>query len=363
MIKRIVGKAQYEFIRHEVNYYQETGLIDGDQADGIMELYQVKQGLSFLKIILSTGAVLVGLGVLSFIASNWDMISKLTKYLIILVGFLGVNIVSFLLEENHPKTSCSLIYLGALIYGAGIFLIGQIFNFSGHFSFAFLLWAAGVFPAGLLFRDRIIYLFSSALLLVYVNGCFDSGAWPVAMIFALPALYYCNKYFNYSSLLLFMSNLVALNTIGFLAIKMDWIEIFIVLLFFVTGLVMVYVPWKRAKNVFEIQGNFVVGISGLLLTIPYFWETWGGTFFEVYGQAASIIFTVGFVIYLLYQTKKENLIALIFVCVTIFRYYFDLTYDFLPKSVFFITSGLLLLGFGFYVERQIRRKGGSGDGE
>lgn len=363
MAKRVVGKHLYELLRQEVKYYSDSGIINGEQADRIMGLYQIKQGLSFLRVVLVTGAVLVGLGVLSFIASNWDVIGKLSKYLIIMAAFLSVNLTGYLLFEKHPKTSRSLLYLAALIYGAGIFLVGQIFNFSGHFTSAFLLWAVGIFPAAVLFRDKMIYVFSTLLLLVYVNGHFELGSNPWAVLAALPVLYYCNRYLNDSDVIVFFTNLVTLNTIGFFAFQYEMTGLFIAVLFFLLGVIMLYFFRGKHKLVFEIQGKLAMGISGLILTIPQVWETWEKAIARGSGDVYSIIFTVLFVVYLLVLTKKEDLIALIFICFTIFRYYFDLTYDFLPKSVFFIISGVMLLTFGFFIERQIKRKGGPGHDE
>jgi len=362
MEKRRIGKDQYKLIQREVNFYQNTGLIIGEQADKILDLYEIRQGLSFLKVILTTGAVLVGLGVLSFIASNWAAMGRLAKFLIILVGFLGVNTASFMLEEKLPKTSRGLLYLGAMVYGGGIFLIGQIFNFGGHFTSAFLLWAIGIFPTALLFKDRVLYIFSALLLLVYLNGCADIDVWPAAMLIALPILYFSARYLGWCPLLLFVNNLVALNTVGFSAIKLKLETFYVIFLFLVIGLAMLYAPRVRENKVFQIQGSIVIGISGLLLTISQVWSTYS-VFSGANATIGALGFTVIFLIYLLYQVRRESLIALIFICATIFRYYFDLTYDFLPKSVFFISSGLLLLGFGFYIERKIKNKGGMGHAE
>lgn len=61
---------------------------------------------------------------------------------------------------------------------------------------------------------------------------------------------------------------------------------------------------------------------------------------------------------LLAYVRQGSLTALVFVCATILRFYFDTFFDFMPKSFFFIIGGLMLLGFGFYFERMRSRKGG-----
>jgi uncharacterized membrane protein len=76
------------------------------------------------------------------------------------------------------------------------------------------------------------------------------------------------------------------------------------------------------------------------------------------GITASIVFSVLFVLLLLAYVRTGSLMALVFVCATILRFYFDTFFDFMPKSFFFIIGGLILLGFGFYFERLRNRKGG-----
>ena len=44
---------------------------------------------------------------------------------------------------KYVKTGEALIILGAIIYGAGIFLIGQMFNISTNWPDGFILWMIG----------------------------------------------------------------------------------------------------------------------------------------------------------------------------------------------------------------------------
>ena len=88
-------------------------------------------------------------------------------------------------------------------------------------------------------------------------------------------------------------------------------------------------------------------MTGVILTIPDIWDV------LVTAQSASpvsILFALAFMALLFVLIRKGSIISLIFVCITIFRYYTD-TFAFLPKSLFFIVGGLLLLGFGYYFER------------
>ncbi|MEK7069917.1 MAG: DUF2157 domain-containing protein, partial [Patescibacteria group bacterium] len=98
------------------------------------------------KIIAIIGAILVGAGIFSFVAANWQEIGKFFKILIILGSMLASYYGGWILKEKYHrvKTGEALILLGSIIYGAGIFLIGQMFNIRANWPDAFILWMFGL---------------------------------------------------------------------------------------------------------------------------------------------------------------------------------------------------------------------------
>lgn len=348
-MKRQISKANFSIVSTELEYFQSNGLITREQQDGILESYETKDGLNFIRVVVTIGAILVGLGILSFIASNWDGISHLGKLLIIFGVFGGVNLAGYLLSENNPKTSRSLIYLGMLVYGAGIFLIGQMFNFGGEFPTAFLLWSLGVVPMAFRLKDKYLMLFANILFGVYLNGSFDWG-FPYAGWVGVPIVYLAFNYFERSKLLLFFANLTTLSFILRITLRYEVKGLYVTLLFFIIGLLMYGVKHNPGFDIFRVQGNILFGVTGVILTIPELWDV------SVSAQSTrlvSILFALAFIVLLFALIRKGSLISLIFVCITIFRYYTD-TFAFLPKSLFFIVGGLLLLGFGYYFERMMK---------
>ena len=195
MSKKQLSQKDFKLLEGELNYSSEMGVINGDLAQQILSLYQIK-AVSFIRVLVTIGAVLIGLGVLSFIASNWAGISKLTKFIIILSAYLGANIGGITLLKVSPKTGRALIYLGTLIFGAGIFLIGQMFNFGGHFSQAFLLWALGIVPMAVILRDKLIYIFATLLIIVYFNGQAFNDSFPYYIIVIVPGAYFLARFFD-----------------------------------------------------------------------------------------------------------------------------------------------------------------------
>ncbi|HBV87469.1 MAG TPA: DUF2157 domain-containing protein [Desulfosporosinus sp.] len=353
-MKRQITKADFSLISKELNHYVSNGIITEEQKTGIMEIYEIKGGLNFIRVVVTIGAILIGLGILSFIASNWDGMSHLIKLIIIFGFFGGVNLAGYILSENNPKTGRSLIYLGTLVYGAGIFLIGQMYNFGGDFPTAFLLWSLGVLPMSFQLRDRHLMLFSNILFGIYLFGSFEQG-FPYAGWIGIPLLYFAYHYFDKSRLLLFFANITSLSFILQITIRYEVEGLYIALLFFLIGLVMYGVKHEVEPDIFQTQGTILFGVAGVILTIPELWDVLVSVQST---RLASILFAISFVGLLFFLIRKGSLISLLFVCVTIFRYYTD-TFAFLPKSLFFIVGGLLLLAFGFYFERmRSQQKGG-----
>lgn len=351
-MKRQITKANFSLVRKELDYYDSSGLITGEQKAAILETYDLKNGPSFIRVVVTIGAILVGLGILSFIASNWNGISHFLKLLIIFGVFIGTNAAGYLLSDRNPRTGRSLLYLGTLVYGAGIFLIGQMYNFGGDFAAAFLLWSLGVLPMACQQKDEYLMLFVNLLFLAYLFSSFDRS-FPYAGWAGVPILYLAVFYFQKSKLLLFFANLTALGFVFLLTQHYQVEGLYTAWLFFLIGLAMYGAKHSLAREVFRIQGNILFGLCGVILTFPEIWEVLAGS---QSARLVSILFALAFVVLLFALIRTGSLISLIFVCITIFRYYAD-TFAFLPKSLFFIVGGLLLLAFGFYFER-MKTKGG-----
>lgn len=356
-MKRQISKANFSLISTELEHYESNGLITGEQKSSLLKIYEIKSGLNFIQVVVTIGAIMVGLGILSFIASNWDGIGHLVKLLLIFGVFGGVNLEGYLLSETNPKTSRSFIYLGTLVYGAGIFLIGQMYNFGGDFPTAFLLWSLGILPLAFQLKDKYIMLFANLLFGVYLYGSFNQG-FPYAGWVGVPVVYLAFKYFERSRLLLFFANLTALSFILQITLRYEVQGLYVALLFFALGLLMYGIKHTFEPDIFRVQGNILLGVTGVILTIP---DLWAIVVRAQSTRLVSIVFAVAFVVLLFALIRKGSLISLIFVCITIFRYYTD-TFAYLPKSLFFIVGGLLLLGFGFYFERMMKTsKGGASE--
>lgn len=356
MNKRNINSSKFNFLQKELTFFENDGIITKDQKESMLLSYNVGSEINFIRILLSIGSILIGLGILTFIASNWQGFTKLIKFIIIILLFILSNIISFSVHDNYPKTSKSFLYLSTLIYGAGIFLIAQMFNFNNYFSTLIILWFLGVIPFAILFKDHILFTFSQVLIFIYINSYFASGNQPYLLFLIIPYMYIANsKLFDNHYVLIFLNNVLLINGLIYFASRSDLISPYITLALFIIGITFYYSPIKLNREVFKFQGNLIFGVTGIMLTYKEFWQKLN-LFSVSTASSISLIFSLTFFIYLLYLINKGSLLSLAFLCFTILRYYFDVAYDFLPKSIFFIFGGIILMAMGYYFEK-LRKKG------
>jgi uncharacterized membrane protein len=350
MSTKKISSTQYSFLKQALQDWVSEKALSAEQADQLIESYEPTQTFSFIRILSAIGGLLLGFGVLSFIASNWDVMSRPLK-LVIIIGFLiGFNLGGYLLRNLYPKTSSALFYVGALIYGAGIFLIEQLFHIASSNQTAFLLWAVGLLPLAFLRKDIVLKVATLVLFFIWLfSSTFDANLFPWLGILVLLPFYLLYKQ-KKNDLFFFLINAFGLIWLLMAFNELEIDSLWIAFSFFIIGLILLY----QKQWVLSIQGNLLIGISGLTLTIP---EVWDLSNKGISYSIPAIVFAVALSLYLLKRIHGGSLFSIVLICALIIRYYVDLTYDFLPKSIFFIIAGLILLGFGYSFEKR-RRQGG-----
>lgn len=240
-MKRTISTFQYDILKKELTYLEEVGGLNPNQADNLLSYYEVgdayspknknsswnlvtpqnvkesdkKSGISlnFIQIISIIGAVLIGLGVLSFVASNWSQLSDMEKFFLLLSGLIVSYVSAWWTEEKRPITSKALYYIGAFMYGAEIFYIGQMFHLGGELSNALIAWSIGVIPLAIYKKDRILYACAFGLLYLSIELEFmmiDGGVPSYWMFGILPLLFVTNRYLRFLNPYLQLANFVLL---------------------------------------------------------------------------------------------------------------------------------------------------------
>ncbi|MEO7597460.1 MAG: DUF2157 domain-containing protein [Opitutus sp.] len=132
----------------EIERWTKELIITPEQAGRLRALYpDTSTGVSWGLIVFSSlGAVVVGLGIILLLAYNWTEIPKFGK-LGLIFGTLavahGVGLWLRWSTPPRPEIGEAGSILGSMVFGAGIWLVAQIYNIDEHFPTGFLVWGVG----------------------------------------------------------------------------------------------------------------------------------------------------------------------------------------------------------------------------
>jgi uncharacterized membrane protein len=177
-------------LRREVEQWRSQGIIDASQAQQLAERYEFARldGVArdrFVMVVLGIGSVLLGLGVITFVAANWQAIPRELKLLLLLVWFVGVNGLGFYFwqpltnqvaaQTGRQRLGQGLLIFGALILGANIVLTGQMFHISGSSADLFIVWGLAVLAMA--YGLRLTSLGVLAILLTGIGYWIGISGW------------------------------------------------------------------------------------------------------------------------------------------------------------------------------------------
>ncbi|WP_126427682.1 DUF2157 domain-containing protein [Brevibacillus marinus] len=403
-------------ILQEAEQWKREGIISEEQFRQIAARYPAGARPGTLPIM---GGILLGLGVLTFIASNWDGMSHAVRLFVILAALLAAYLAGESLRRSGKESlGMAFTVLGVAIYGAGFFLIGQMYHLSGNLLTPFYLWFIGAVSMAWHYRSRVLALFSllilaaaafyglgtdaragmQALILyaLYVGllpllGKLRSGrllAAAYAMLLATAIL----DAAEYGSGLLIQLPMLAyllasvllparlapipalLRTVSYIAVTLfavyvgltgepdlyvNPLDTFGLAAILLAVLGYGYVCW-RAKRFYQTADL----LPYLPLPLSYLFaaavEDSAGSEPLLGQDVAMILAMYAFSIALVlggekgHDVQRINTGALVF-GVTSFVAYVNFAWDFMDKSLFFLFGGALLLLLSFLLERQRRR--------
>ncbi|MHA1179666.1 MAG: DUF2157 domain-containing protein [Alphaproteobacteria bacterium] len=130
--------------------WREAGWLTAEGEASIREdVARHGRSLELAPALAIIGAVLIGFAAMSFIAANWDEMSRLARLALIFASLgTAYGIAGILFERGYPAFAHAAILAGVALFGAGIMLIAQMFHIDGHPPDAVLTWALGALGAG-----------------------------------------------------------------------------------------------------------------------------------------------------------------------------------------------------------------------
>ena len=390
-MRDIAERSFKDLLGREAEKWVAEGLITGVQAAALRARYEESapaesrsRAASVLAVI---GAIAVGFGVIGFIAANWEGISHGLRLALLTIAISGAYAGAYHFRErtrSHPRIGEALYLLGVLLFGAALFLVGQMYNVEAHDPLALLIWAAAAVSVAIVVRSAPL---SWAALLIFTGWIgFEAGT----------ALDDSDDSFSALPVIavLYGGALYGLGTAGVTRVREPW--------FAETG----FAPAARRLGlVLAVLGLFVFTFAGAT-------DELGGSARELAGafelglvalavlalagvaalamsarpsaryEAGALAVAVVSVLLAAYAGGNGDLYALLFnllvaavalgtiyvgyvsdetwlvnfgvvlVAVDLIARYFDVFWSALPRSLGMIGAGVLILGIAFVLERQ-----------
>lgn len=395
---------------HALDYWQKKGLLGPKKAKELRK--SLEEGIPHRAVgLFSTiGAILIGLGVILFVASNWEEMTPTLKVVILMTGMIATGVAGYILafEREYEKTGMALLFVNVFLFGASIFLIGQIYHLPLDFWWGALLWFIGVAFFAYALRSRLHAWIAVPLLILFLG-------WLRTSLYALGRDefdFLFNERYTLLSLLPLIG--IGLMSVGILHRRSKLLG-FASETYFHWGVFIVALPCVLATveksvlfNLFRLHGDPMTVITAVVAAACLLLALSRGVFHSSRGKAGlvgvagfvalSYVFGylpvwLGFPVDSLHWYSGEQFLSLdmatglsvlyvllaffamllavwfgtllkdsalinigiVGVAIIIFIQYFSWGYELLPRSLFFIVGGLVILIFSSFLEHKRRQ--------
>ncbi len=134
-----------------------------------------------MTLLVGFGCVMIGIGVLTFVAANWQQLAREWRVAVLLSAFITVNFLGFYLwrepEGGKQRLGQGLLLLGALILGGNMALMGQMFHVRGELFQLFIAWSVGVLLMAYSLRITSLGILAQILMGLGYWQAYGSGLW------------------------------------------------------------------------------------------------------------------------------------------------------------------------------------------
>ncbi|MFD0678716.1 MULTISPECIES: DUF2157 domain-containing protein [unclassified Paenibacillus] len=393
-----------KWVEKEGLRWVENDIVTREQYNQIVSLYDDKKHA--VGVLPLLGSILVGLGILSFVAANWQDIPQLARLFMIAIFMIAFYAGGeTFLKKGNEKLGIALIALGLITFGSGIILTGQMFHLMAYDSTSFIVWGIAGILLTYLYRSRFLYLISLLILTLtqwYSTVEMDHFSFIAFAIMVIGLGYYSWRKQN--ALLAWCFSLSYVVQSLMLVAVMDWkffwffVPIMalyawgdylkdrssgyalqavpLIAAFVFNVIVVLFYDHSRVSDLKELlPDNYYFIVSMLvLLAVSVLGKLKNKRFsssfewilvvpFAYLPSGAALLYLLAlffFSFYVLWRGYIEewrfkiNFGTVLFICTTMVAYG-KLTWAFMDKSLFFIIGGLLLLVLSWFLNRRKKR--------
>jgi uncharacterized membrane protein len=176
---RKLSDRNRRWLAGELMHWQQSGIILPDQARQIYESYESpaetggrKRRLAGFSLA-ALAALMVGLAVLLLIGHNWSLVvagweamPRIAKLAAVFAALAGSHAFALWLRFRTPWRLGSEVafFFACLMFGAGIWLVAQVFHVDAHWPDGIWWWALGTLPVALCMDTLVVHCLLAGLL-------------------------------------------------------------------------------------------------------------------------------------------------------------------------------------------------------
>ncbi len=182
-------------LKRRLKEWVDNHLISEEQKIKILQFEEKRSSIIRPQWILYgfviLGGSVIGIGIISLIASNWEAIPGSVKLVADLLFLVGIAF-GIIVAEQHQKTVVfdALAVLFVFLCIASIGLISQVYHTGGELYQALIMWSVITFPICALGKKIFLpYLWVTGFITLCLVWCFsDDSWWPGDAMFFMPFL-------------------------------------------------------------------------------------------------------------------------------------------------------------------------------
>jgi uncharacterized membrane protein len=399
---QVSPKVRERILREGLAAWREQGLISPEQHDRLLahtaaipptsrasapeEILARERKLGRgVTILINLGAIILAAGLLVFFASNWIEFGRPAKVASLLVMTAGFYVLGIEFSElgrwRFPTLGLALVFLGCVMFGVDILLLALIYGIRAQHAWSLLIETAVWLALAYLLRSRLILFLG----LIGVASWFGAevgylwgGYWIYlgrpfhflglgACLLAISGLHawrgnrrFAGPYALVGLLLIYLSTLLlSIFDVQREFRAVDWqtpISVWLMLVgpyvLTVIALALIHFRWRRT-SLTDRPVILTLALFVLLLLISLVAWTPGPR--EAYFILLLTVLTAsGVYLGIAWESAVLLNTSIVFFAINVYTRFYEYFWAALPKSLFFIVGGALLIAGGIWVER-VRR--------